>query len=255
VNIEEILRNDEKFIVLDGAMGTMLQQQGLKAGEYPELFNFIQEETVYNIHKAYLNAGANIILSNTFGANIFKAKRIGYSVEQIVQKAIQIAKKAVQDSKKSGNPNEIFVALDIGALGQMMEPMGTLTFEEAYAIFKEIVVAGKNAGADLIFIETMLDIYELKAAILAAKENSTLPLFCTMTFQENGRTLTGTDPETMVYILEGLGVDALGINCTLEPKGMKPVVERILKVASSPVIVKPNAGLPQMVNGNTVAKV
>jgi 5-methyltetrahydrofolate--homocysteine methyltransferase len=253
VNFNDVLKQTTKFIILDGAMGTMLQNAGMLAGEYPECYNFTHQELVYKLHKAYLDAGANVILTNTFGANAFKAGAIGHSVKDTIAQAVSIAKKAVLDSSSMDRKSERFIALDIGDLGQLMEPLGTLSFERAYVVFTEIIQAGVNAGVDLIFFETMNDIYELKAGILAAKEHSELPILCSMNFQENGRTLTGTDPETMVYILEGLGVDALGLNCSLEPKKMIPLVHRLLAVASIPVIVKPNAGLPRSIKGRSVS--
>lgn len=241
MGIQKLLSNN--FLLFDGAMGTMLQKEGLKGGELPEGFNIHSPEVVYNIHKKYLDAGADIITTNTFGANRFKLKDSPYSTEQVISEAVKIAKKAAGDK---------LVALDIGATGKMMEPFGTLSFKEAYDVFKEQVIAGKNAGADIILIETISDLYEARAAILAAKENSDLPVFCTMTFQENKRTLMATDPITMVQVLEGLGVDVLGVNCSLGPKQLKPIIDEILNVATVPVMVQPNAGLPILKGGETV---
>lgn len=233
----------DKFILFDGGMGTMLQACGLKAGELPESYNISMPEAILKIHREYAAAGADIITTNTFGANSHKLKGSGLSVEAVVQSAVRIAREAVGDR---------FVALDIGPVGQLMEPYGTLSFQAAYDAFREQVIAGAAAGADLILIETMSDIYEAKAAILAAKENSSLPVICTMTFQADGRTLTGTDPLTMVNILSHLGVDALGVNCSLGPKDMLAMVSRILEYSPVPVIVQPNAGLPAVVDGHTV---
>ncbi|WP_207707295.1 homocysteine S-methyltransferase family protein [Crassaminicella thermophila] len=241
MNIKKII--GKEFIFFDGAMGTMLQQAGLPIGELPESFNISYPEVIYDIHKKYIDAGADVITTNTFGANEYKLKDLPYSVEQIISKAVSIARDA------AGNK---LVALDIGPIGQLMEPIGTLKFDEAYEIFKRQIKAGETAGADLILIETISDLYEAKAAILAAKENCSLPVFCTMTFQQNGRTLTGTDPTTMVHVLEGLGIDALGINCSLGPKEIKPIIEKILKISTVPVIVQPNAGLPKLKEGKTV---
>jgi len=241
VDIQKILKN--KFLLFDGAMGTMLQREGLKAGQLPESYNIYHPEIIYNIHKEYLQAGADIITTNTFGANRLKLKDCNYSVQEVVKKAVEIAKMA------AGNK---LVALDIGPIGQMLEPIGTLRFNDAYDIFKDQVIAGEKAGADLILIETISDIYEAKAAILAAKENSKLPVFCTMTFQENKRTLTGTDVITMVQILEGLGVDALGVNCSLGPTQIRPIVDEILKISTIPVMIQPNAGLPKIEKGEIV---
>lgn len=244
VEINDIL--SRKFIFFDGAMGTMLQNRGLKAGEIPELYNILHPEIIKDIHEKYIKSGADIITTNTFGANELKLKETGYSVEEVISKAVEIAKEAKKDNKNK------YVALDIGPTGQLLEPIGTLKFERAYEIFKRQVKAGVEAGCDLILIETISDLYEAKAAVLAAKENSSLPVFCTMTFGEDGRTFTGTDPLTMVMVLEGLGVDALGLNCSLGPKEMLPTVEKILEYSSIPVMVQPNAGLPRVEKGETV---
>lgn len=230
----------DKFIILDGAMGTMLQKQGLKPKDVPEAFNIERPEIIAKIHKEYIDAGADIITTNTFGANELKLSSCPYTVELVVQAGVKIAKK-VADGKK--------VALDIGPIGEILEPVGQLSFERAYEIFKRQVKAGTSQGADIALIETMSDLYEMKAAILAVKENSNLPVFATMTFQKDKRTLMGTDPKTMVFVLEGLGVDALGVNCSLGPKELQPVVDEILKYSSIPVIVQPNAGLPKQQKG------
>jgi 5-methyltetrahydrofolate--homocysteine methyltransferase len=241
VGLRELIKKE--FLLFDGAMGTMLQKEGLKAGEIPESYNIFYPEKVYNIHKKYIDAGADIITTNTFGANKIKLKDSSYSPEEIIREGVKIARRAAENK---------FVALDIGPTGQMMEPMGTLSFDEAYDIFRQQIKAGEDAGADLVLIETISDLYEARAAILAAKENSSLPVFCTMTFGENRRTLTGTDPITMVQVLEGLGIDALGVNCSLGPREVKPIIDNILKYSSVPVILQPNAGLPQMREGRTV---
>lgn len=234
---------DNNFLLFDGAMGTMLQEKGLKGGELPEGYNIHSPEIVYEIHKKYIEAGADVVTTNTFGANRLKLKDSPYSVEQVIKEAVKIAKKASGDK---------LVALDIGATGQMFQPFGTLSFNDAYDIFKEQVIAGREAGADIILIETISDLYEARAAILAAKENSDLPVFCTMTFQENMRTLMATDPMTMVEVLEGLGVDVLGVNCSLGPKQLQPIIDKILDRATIPVMIQPNAGLPKLVDGETV---
>lgn len=236
MKLKKYLKN--KFLFFDGAMGTMLQQYGLNTGELPESFNIKKPETIRKIHEEYIKAGADVVTTNTFGANELKLEECQYSVEEIIESAVKIAKEA------AGNDN--YVALDVGPIGQLMEPMGELSFERAYEIFARQVKAGAKAGADIILIETMADIYEAKAAVLAAKENSSLPVFCTMTFQDNARTLTGTDPLTMVTVLESLGVDALGVNCSLGPKELLPIIEEILNYASVPVMVQPNAGLPKL---------
>lgn len=234
----------KRILFFDGGMGTLLQEQGLQAGELPETWNLKNPEPIIEIHKAYLEAGADIILANTFGANRFK---YGEDLEKIVTAGVANAKKAVAESGKKA-----YVALDIGSTGKLLKPMGTLDFEEAVGVFAEIIRAGEKAGADLILIETMSDTYELKAAVLAAKENSALPIMATVIFDESKKMLTGASPQVVVSLLEGLGVDALGINCGLGPKQMKEIVKELLKYASIPVIVNPNAGLPRSENGKTV---
>ncbi len=234
-------RND--FILLDGGMGTMLQARGLKPGDTPEALNLESPQTLIDIHKEYLAAGADIIYANTFGANRHKLERCGYSVERVVRAGILNAKRAVAES---ANPNAL-VALDVGPIGQLLEPTGTLTFEEAYEIFKEEITAGSEA--DVIVFETMTDLYELKAAVLAAKENSELPIICTMTFEENMRTFTGCAISSMALTLEGLGVDAIGVNCSLGPAELYPIAEELCRWTNLPVVLKPNAGLPDPLTG------
>lgn len=242
-----IIKNfKENFIFFDGAMGTMLQSSGLEIGELPEILNISNPETIINIHKAYLDAGSDIITTNTFGANRLKLAGSTYSPSQIISAAISNAKAAISeyDSKK-------YIALDIGPIGSLLAPMGTLEFDEAYDIFKEQVLAGKEAGADIILIETMTDIYEVKAAILAAKENSDLPVFCTMSFQKNGRTFIGTDVATFVAVAEGLGADVLGANCSLGPSQLQEIVDDLVKYSSVPVMIQANAGLPKYKDNTT----
>lgn len=233
----------DNILIFDGAMGTMLQKKGLKLGENPELLNLKEPTIIEEIHREYIESGANVITTNTFGANELKLKLCNLEVEEVVDAAVQIAKKA------KGN-SSTYIALDIGPIGELLEPMGTLSFDRAYDIFKRQVVQGVKSGVDIILIETMTDLYELKAAILAAKENSDLPVFCTMTFEENLRTFTGCSPEAMILVLEGLGVDALGVNCSLGPKQLKPIVEEVCSLAHIPVMVQPNAGLPTLSIGN-----
>lgn len=232
-------------LFFDGAMGTMLQKNGLSAGEIPETWNITHRDTVYAIHKAYADAGCNIIKSNTFGANALKFKGTDYTVEEIVTSAIDIAKTAVSGKDKT------FVALDLGPTGKLLKPYGELPFETAYELYKQQVIAGKKAGADLVLIETMGDTYEIKAAVLAAKENCDLPIVVTMIFDESGKLLTGSDIKTAVFMLEGLGVDAIGFNCGLGPRQMLSLLPELLKYSSTPVAVNPNAGLPECVNGVT----
>jgi len=232
-------------LFFDGAMGTMLQKNGLSAGEIPETWNITHRDIVYAIHKAYADAGCNIIKSNTFGANALKFKGTDYTVEEIVTSAIDIAKTAVSGKDKT------FVALDLGPTGKLLKPYGELPFETAYELYKQQVIAGKKAGADLVLIETMGDTYEIKAAVLAAKENCDLPIVVTMIFDESGKLLTGSDIKTAVFMLEGLGVDAIGFNCGLGPRQMLFLLPELLKYSSTPLVVNPNAGLPECVNGVT----
>jgi len=233
VNFKQLL--EKKFIYLDGAMGTMLQAAGLEAGGVPELLNITNPELITGIHQKYVDAGSDIVYANTFGANSYKLQ--GEDIEKIISAAIANAKKACD--------GKALVALDIGPIGQLLEPSGTLKFEQAYEIFRQQIVAGKDA--DLIVFETMTDLYELKAAVLAAKENSDLPVICTMTFEENLRTFTGCSISSMALTLNGLGVDAVGINCSLGPKQLVPLCDELLKWTDLPVILKPNAGLPDPV--------
>ena len=230
----------KEFVYLDGAMGTMLFDKGLRMGEIPELLNLTKPEWIIDIHRQYIEAGSDIVYANTFGANRYKLSRSGKSVDEVVRAAIRNAKQAAEGA-------QAYVALDVGPIGQLLEPAGTLSFEEAYDIFKEIVIAGEEA--DLIVFETMTDLYELKAAVLAAKENSDKPVITTMTFERNGRTFTGCSVSSMAYTLEGLGVDAMGINCSLGPKELMPLVEELAKDTSLPIVLKPNAGLPDTITG------
>lgn len=240
-------RLKKEILVFDGAMGTQLQEAGLKAGEIPECLNITHPELIQSIHQKYLNAGADFITTNTFGANALKIKDVNYSLKEIIEAAIDNAKAA---QKNTNRQNNSYIALDIGPIGQLLEPMGTLSFDQAYEIIKEQVLLAKDK-VDLVLLETMTDIYEVKAGVLAVKENSDLPVFVTMTYETNQRTLSGCDPVTMVNILEGLNVDALGINCSLGPVELTPIINEVLKTASLPVILQPNAGLPCLVAGKT----
>ena len=240
-------RLKKEILVFDGAMGTQLQEAGLKAGEIPECLNITHPELIQSIHQKYLNAGADFITTNTFGANALKMKDVNYSLKEIIEAAIDNAKVA---QKNTNRQNNSYIALDIGPIGQLLEPMGTLSFDQAYEIIKEQVLLAKDK-VDLVLLETMTDIYEVKAGVLAVKENSDLPVFVTMTYETNQRTLSGCDPVTMVNILEGLNVDALGINCSLGPVELTPIINEVLKTASLPVILQPNAGLPCLVAGKT----
>ncbi len=237
MNIRNAIENS--IIYLDGGMGTMLQERGLKPGEYPELWNITHPEEITEIHRLYFDAGSNIVNANTFGANTLKFKPD--ELENIIKSAMANAKRAAQLSDAG---QDKFVALDVGPIGKLLKPYGDFDFEEAVSVFAQTVKLGVKYGADLIFIETMNDSYETKAAVLAAKENSSLPVFATNAYGEDGKLMTGASPAAMAAMLEGLGVDALGVNCSLGPKQLKNVVDELLQCASVPVIVKPNAGLP-----------
>ncbi len=247
MNILDAMKTQRLYY--DGGMGSLLQAKGLMPGEFPENWNIEHPEVLIEIHKEYLKAGANIINSNTFGANGLKFnKETGYTVEEIVTAAMKNARQAIAEA---GAENS-FISLDMGPTGKLLKPLGDLEFEDAYDLYKEVVLVGAREGADLVLVETMSDSYETKAAILAAKENCELPVFATMIFDEKGKLLTGGNVESTVALLEGLGVDALGINCGLGPVQMKGILKDILAVASVPVIVNPNAGLPRSENGKTV---
>lgn len=231
---------EKDFVILDGAMGTILQSRGLKIGGIPEVMNITNPEVVTDIHKEYVSAGSNIVYTNTFGANRYKMKDCGYSVEELIGAAVSNAKKACEGK-------ESIVALDIGPIGQLLEPTGNLSFEEAYDMFKQEILAGSEA--DVIVFETMTDLLEIKAGVLAAKENSDKPVICTMTFEENMRTFTGCSISAMALTLEGLGVDAIGVNCSLGPKELYGVVKEMSKWTRLPLVVKANAGLPDPLTG------
>jgi 5-methyltetrahydrofolate--homocysteine methyltransferase len=243
-------RLGKEVIIFDGAMGTVLQQRGLKAGDVPEKLNIEKSKEIIDIHKSYLKAGAEILTTNTFGANALKMEEIDYSVEEVIAAGVENAKAAVLESGL-----EAAVALDMGPLGELLEPMGSLTFDEAYNLYQQQVLVGVEYGADLIHIETIADLYEARAAVLAAKENSNLPVFCTLTFEEDGRTFTGGSIRSMISVLEGLGVDGLGLNCSLGPEKLEPLVEEVLKYSETPVILQANAGLPVVEEGETVFKI
>ncbi len=242
----------KKMIFIDGAMGTFLQENGLKPGELPESMNIRNPDLVTEIHKAYLTSGCDVITANTFGANRIKLEGTGYGVEEIVSAALLNAKVAVESAD---GVQKHYIALDMGPTGKLLEPFGELSFESAYSVFAEQATAGETYGADLAIIETMTDTYEMKAAILAVKENTDLPVLATFSFDERGKLLTGGDIACAVALLEGLGVDALGINCGLGPKIMKKFVKSLVEISSLPVIITPNAGMPVLQNGKTVFEV
>ena len=230
------------YILLDGAMGTMLQAAGLGIGELPESWNITHPDRVAAIQRRYVDAGSDVIFANTFGANRHKTAKSGYTPAELIAGAIRCARDAAGEKP-------VKVALDIGPIGQLLEPLGTLPFDEAYDIYKEMVIAGEEAGADLIVFETMSDLYEVKAAVLAAKENTKLPVWVTMTFEATGRTFVGTTVPAMALTLTGLGADAMGFNCSLGPKELLPMMEELSHWTDVPLILKPNAGLPDPATG------
>ncbi len=238
MNIREFLKDN--IVLLDGGMGTLLQSAGLVPGELPELWNLTHPEIVEGIPRDYFDAGSNVVNTNTFGANTLKFSP--EELERVVSAAIRIAKSA---GESSCGTQEKFVALDVGPTGRMLEPYGDFPFEDAVSVFAETMRLGEKYGADLIMIETMNDSLETKAAILAAKENTSLPVFVSNAYGEDGKLMTGASPAAMVAMAEGLGVDAIGANCSLGPKKLMGVVEELLSCASVPVLLKPNAGLPQ----------
>ncbi|MBQ8718978.1 MAG: homocysteine S-methyltransferase family protein [Clostridia bacterium] len=238
MNILEYMQ--EHLIYLDGGMGTLLQAAGMQAGELPERRNITHPDDIVAIHRAYYDAGSHIVNTNTFGANTLK-----YSIEElqaIIPAAVANARKAAAQSVA---PQQKFVALDIGSLGRLIKPYGTLEFDEAVGIFATSVRIGTACGVDLVTIETMNDSLETKAALLAVKESCDLPVFVSNAYGADGKLMTGADPAAMIAMLEGLGADAIGINCSLGPKQMQTVVESYLTYASVPVLIKPNAGLPR----------
>lgn len=249
---EEIMRKNimdrigREWLFFDGGTGSILQEKGLQPGELPETWNLLHPDRILDLHRGYLEAGADIYNTNTFGANRLKFPE---NLDEIVTAAVKLAKEA---RTQAGRDDDAYVALDIGPTGKLLAPMGDLSFDDAVDIFGEVVRIGAREGADLVLIETMNDSYEAKAAVLAAKENCDLPVFITCVFDGSGKMLTGGTPESMVAMLEGLGVDALGVNCSLGPAQMIPIVERLVKAAHVPVLVNPNAGLPKSVDGRTV---
>ena len=235
------------IVYLDGGTGTLLQEQGLLPGEQPERWNISHPDIITGIHKAYFDAGSNVVCTNTFGANTLRFTV--NELEKIVRSAVANAKSA---KEKSTSPQEKFIALDIGPSGKLLKPFGDLDFEDAVNVFSKTVMLGVKYGVDLILIETMNDSYETKAALLAAKENSDLPVIVSNVYGEDGKLMTGANPAAMVALLEGMGVDALGANCSLGPHQLRAVAEQLLKYASVPVVMKPNAGLPHTSGGKTL---
>ncbi len=245
MKITEFMQNS--ITLLDGGMGTLLQAAGLAPGQPPEKWNITRPEEIVKVHTAYFNAGSNVVNTNTFGANVLKFAPD--ALEEIIKRALENARKAA-DASTGGQPK--FIALDVGPTGRLLQPLGDLPFERAVEVFAETVRLGVKYGADLIFIETMTDLYETKAALLAAKENSDLPVFVSNAYTETGRLMTGAPPEAVIATLEGMGANAVGVNCSLGPKALRGVINAYLANASPPVLFKPNAGLPTVKDGRTV---
>lgn len=244
---------NEGFTFFEGGCGTILQANGLKPGELPETWNILHSDVVQNIHYSYMMSGANILKTNTFGANSLKYSDDGeFSLYNVIYGAISNARTAIKKAEEEGNSNPHFVALDIGPLGKLLKPLGDLSFDKAVDIFKKTVEIGTKIGVDLVLIETMNDIYEAKAAVLAAKETTDLPVILTCAFDKSAKLLTGADPKTLVAVAEGLGVDALGVNCSVGPDDLYDVVKELCEYASVPVVCCPNAGIPRSENGKTV---
>ena len=248
MNFRTYLKNN--LVILDGGMGTLLQKAGLAPGELPEGWNLTHAEDVIAIHRAYYDAGSNVVNTNTFGANILKFS--ASELDDVIRAAVENARAAAE---RSAGKQEKFVALDIGPTGKLLKPLGDFDFEAAVAVFAETVKLGVKYGVDLITVETMNDSYETKAALLAARENSDLPVLVSCAFGEDGKLMTGATPAAMVAMLEGMGADAIGVNCSLGPKALSPVVREYLRLSSIPVLLKPNAGLPTVVEGETVYNV
>ena len=238
-------RLGRKPLFFDGAMGTILQEKGLAAGEAPELWNLLHPKDVLSVHISYLEAGVDIISANTFGANPFKCQENGVELEEVITAGVRLAHQAVEQAGHG------VVALDIGPSGKLLFPMGNLAFEEAVNAFAQMASAGADAGADCVLIETMNDLYEVKAALLGVKEATSLPVFVTTTFDESGKLLTGGDIKAVAAVLEGLGADAIGMNCGLGPKQMLALIKELRSLTSLPLVVNPNAGLPRERNGHT----
>lgn len=238
MNIRDFIKNN--IVYLDGGMGTLLQKSGLRPGELPERWNISHPEVIKEIHKSYYDSGSNIVNTNTFGANSLK-----FGTDELSEIIYHAVKNADEARKASSGKQEKFIALDVGPTGKLLKPLGDLDFEDAVKAFAEVISLGVKYGVDLITIETMNDSYETKAAVLAAKENSDLPIIVTNAYGENGRLMTGADPAVMAAMLEGMGVDAIGANCSLGPKQLMGVMDELLKYCSVPVAFKPNAGLPK----------
>jgi 5-methyltetrahydrofolate--homocysteine methyltransferase len=244
-------------IHFDGATGTLLQRAGLRGGQIPELWNIDRPEVLSDIHKGYLLAGADVVSTNTFGANHYKLEGSGFSPESVIGAAVSNCRVAISMAriaeKAAGKPErDMYVSLDLGPSGKLVDVMGDYSFDDAYEMYKEQIIAGVQAGADLILLETFSDPVELKAGILAAKENSNLPIIVSVTFEANGKMLLGTSPRTIAYMFKEIGITALGSNCSLGPKEMLPIIEELIQATNLPVIAQPNAGMPRLEDGEAV---
>lgn len=241
------------FTFFEGGCGTILQANGLKAGELPETWNILHSDVIQNLHYSYMMSGANILKTNTFGANSLKYSDDGeFSLYNVIYGAINNARTAINKAEEDGNTAPHYIALDVGPLGKLLKPLGDLSFDNAVSIFKKTIEIGSKIGVDLILIETMNDIYEAKAAVLAAKETTDLPVVLTCAFDKSAKLLTGADPKTVVAVAEGLGVDAVGVNCSVGPDDLYDVVAQLCEYASVPVVCCPNAGIPRSENGKTI---
>ncbi len=244
-------RIQNELVYIDGGLGSSLIKMGLPSGMAPEKWNIKEPLNIVSLHKAYIDAGAQILTTNTFGANELKLEDDEYSLEELVTSAVENAKKAITEcSKVQGE--DVYVGLSVGPCGKLLEPLGELKFEEAVSAFSKTIEFGEKAGADLVIIETMSDTYEAKAALLAAKESCSLPVFVSVAYDEKEKLMTGADPSAVVAMLEGLKADAIGINCGLGPHQMKNIAKKYTELSSIPVFVSPNAGMPKSVDGKTV---
>ena len=240
MKFNQLIKKD--IIFLDGGFGTELIKKGLKPGEDSASAVFEHPQWVEEIHRSYVEAGSNVILANTFGANAFKLKNSPYTVEESINKAVNIVKKAAEGT-------DVLVALDVSTTGELLYPSGNLTFEGAYEAYKEVAICGEKAGVDLVCLETFTDLKEARIALLAVKENTDLPAFVTLSFDENGTTMNGSTPSAVAVTLKAAGASAVGLNCSLGPDKIKGIVDEFLKYSDLPVIVKPNAGLPDPKTG------
>ena len=249
MDIRKLIQNE--IVYIDGGLGSSLIKMGLPTGMAPEKWNIKEPQNIVSLHKSYIEAGAQVLTTNTFGANELKLEDDEYTLEELLKSAIDNAKKAIEECGKTKG-EDVFIGLSVGPCGKLLKPLGDLDFEDAVSAFSKTIKLGEQYGADLIIIETMSDTYEAKAALLAAKESCDLPVFVTVAYDENKTLMTGASPLAVIALLEGLGADAIGINCGLGPHQMKEIAKDYVKYSSIPVIVSPNAGMPKSVNGKTV---